>query len=133
MPPAGILPAAWARPGPAPGLQGTLEPASSSSATARRPSLSGTVTAAGKPVAGAQLDFWQAAANGKYWQQDPAQDPHNLRTISQASVTRIAAQLALRAQAGGPPLTAPSEKPTPVKSNSPGGAVLRTSALPLPA
>jgi hydroxyquinol 1,2-dioxygenase len=33
----------------------------------------------GKPVAGAQLDFWQAAVNGKYWQQDPAQDPHNLR------------------------------------------------------
>jgi hydroxyquinol 1,2-dioxygenase len=33
----------------------------------------------GKPVAGAQLDFWQAAINGKYWQQDPAQDPHNLR------------------------------------------------------
>jgi hydroxyquinol 1,2-dioxygenase len=34
---------------------------------------------AGNPVAGAQLDFWQAAINGKYWQQDPAQDPHNLR------------------------------------------------------
>jgi protocatechuate 3,4-dioxygenase beta subunit len=33
----------------------------------------------GKPVAGAQLDFWQAAVNGKYWQQDPAQHPHNLR------------------------------------------------------
>lgn len=33
----------------------------------------------GNPVAGAQLDFWQAAINGKYWQQDPAQDPHNLR------------------------------------------------------
>lgn len=33
----------------------------------------------GRPVAGAQLDFWQAAINGKYWQQDPAQDPHNLR------------------------------------------------------
>jgi len=33
----------------------------------------------GTPVAGAQLDFWQAAVNGKYWQQDPAQHPHNLR------------------------------------------------------
>lgn len=33
----------------------------------------------GQPVAGAQLDFWQAAVNGKYWQQDPAQHPHNLR------------------------------------------------------
>lgn len=40
----------------------------------------GCVTDAdGHPVAGAQLDFWQAAINGKYWQQDPAQDPHNLR------------------------------------------------------
>lgn len=40
----------------------------------------GRVTDAnGRPVAGAQLDFWQAAINGKYWQQDPAQDPHNLR------------------------------------------------------
>lgn len=33
----------------------------------------------GRPVPGAQLDFWQAAVNGKYWQQDPEQDPHNLR------------------------------------------------------
>lgn len=33
----------------------------------------------GHPVPGAQLDFWQAAVNGLYWQQDPAQDPHNLR------------------------------------------------------
>ncbi len=33
----------------------------------------------GRPLAGAQLDFWQAAVNGKYWQQDPEQDPHNLR------------------------------------------------------
>lgn len=37
------------------------------------------VDAAGLPVPRAQLDFWQAAVNGKYWQQDPAQDPHNLR------------------------------------------------------
>lgn len=35
--------------------------------------------AGNKPVGGAQLDFWQAAVNGKYWQQDPEQDPHNLR------------------------------------------------------
>ena len=33
----------------------------------------------GRPVPRAQLDFWQAAVNGKYWQQDPEQDPHNLR------------------------------------------------------
>lgn len=33
----------------------------------------------GRPIACAQLDFWQAAINGLYWQQDPAQDPHNLR------------------------------------------------------
>lgn len=35
--------------------------------------------AAGRPIPRAQLDFWQAAVNGKYWQQDPEQDPHNLR------------------------------------------------------
>lgn len=35
--------------------------------------------AAGRPLAGATLDFWQAAANGMYWQQDPQQDRHNLR------------------------------------------------------
>ncbi len=34
---------------------------------------------AGAPVGGATLDFWQATAGGLYWQQDPAQDPHNLR------------------------------------------------------
>ena len=37
------------------------------------------VDATGRPVPRAQLDFWQAAVNGKYWQQDPEQDPHNLR------------------------------------------------------
>lgn len=35
--------------------------------------------AAGRPLPGAALDFWQAAANGMYWQQDPQQDKHNLR------------------------------------------------------
>jgi protocatechuate 3,4-dioxygenase beta subunit len=40
----------------------------------------GCVTeASGKPIAGAALDYWQAAANGFYWQQDPAQDKNNLR------------------------------------------------------
>jgi hydroxyquinol 1,2-dioxygenase len=33
----------------------------------------------GKPLAGAKIDFWQAASNGLYWQQDPAQDTNNLR------------------------------------------------------
>lgn len=33
---------------------------------------------AGAPLAGATLDFWQAAANGLYWQQDPAQERFNL-------------------------------------------------------
>lgn len=33
----------------------------------------------GKPIAAATLDFWQAAANGFYWQQDAAQDKNNLR------------------------------------------------------
>ena len=35
--------------------------------------------AQGKPVAGAMLDYWQAAANGFYWQQDATQDKNNLR------------------------------------------------------
>ena len=34
---------------------------------------------AGKAIAGATLDFWQAAANGFYWQQDATQDKNNLR------------------------------------------------------
>ncbi|MBM3356590.1 MAG: hypothetical protein FJY54_02555 [Betaproteobacteria bacterium] len=33
---------------------------------------------AGAPILGAQLDFWQAAANGLYWQQDPQQPRYNL-------------------------------------------------------
>lgn len=37
------------------------------------------VDTAGRPIAGAMLDFWQAAGNGLYPEQDPAQDPHNLR------------------------------------------------------
>lgn len=36
------------------------------------------------PVANARLDFWQAAANGLYWQQDPAQDRDNLRCTMSA-------------------------------------------------
>jgi hydroxyquinol 1,2-dioxygenase len=34
---------------------------------------------AGNPITGATLDFWQASANGLYWQQDPMQDTNNLR------------------------------------------------------
>jgi hydroxyquinol 1,2-dioxygenase len=34
---------------------------------------------AGRPIAGALLDFWQAAANGLYPEQDKRQDPFNLR------------------------------------------------------
>ena len=37
------------------------------------------VDTGGKPISGAMLDFWQAAANGLYPGQDPQQDPHNLR------------------------------------------------------
>lgn len=33
----------------------------------------------GRPIPGAMLDFWQAAANGLYPEQDPQQAPHNLR------------------------------------------------------
>jgi len=42
--------------------------------------LSGRVLdEAGRPIAGALIDFWQAAANGLYPEQDKDQDPHNLR------------------------------------------------------
>lgn len=42
--------------------------------------LSGRVLdQAGRPIAGALIDFWQAAANGLYPEQDKNQDPHNLR------------------------------------------------------
>jgi hydroxyquinol 1,2-dioxygenase len=37
------------------------------------------MSADGTAIANATLDFWQAAANGFYWQQDPAQDKNNLR------------------------------------------------------
>lgn len=33
----------------------------------------------GEPLAGATVDFWQNAANGLYWQIDPAQPRDNLR------------------------------------------------------
>jgi len=35
----------------------------------------------GKPIAGATLDVWQTATNALYPQQDPAQDPNNLRGV----------------------------------------------------
>ena len=38
----------------------------------------------GKGIAGATLDFWQAATNGLYWQQDPDQDRNNLRCAMRA-------------------------------------------------
>lgn len=38
----------------------------------------------GRPLAGALLDFWQAAVNGLYPEQDKSQDPHNLRFRMQA-------------------------------------------------
>ena len=34
---------------------------------------------AGQPVPGAVLDFWQADAQGRYWQQDPTQTPDDFR------------------------------------------------------
>jgi hydroxyquinol 1,2-dioxygenase len=33
----------------------------------------------GRPVPGAVLDFWQADAEGRYWQQDPTQTPEDFR------------------------------------------------------
>jgi len=41
----------------------------------------------GKPVAGAKLDFWQAAASGLYWQQDSTQDKNNLRCTMTTDAT----------------------------------------------
>lgn len=41
----------------------------------------------GAALAGATLDFWQAATNGLYWQQDPAQDRNNLRFTMSADET----------------------------------------------
>ena len=49
------------------------------------------------------------------------QVPYSPRMISPSLLTNTAAHPALRAHAGGPPRTAPSVKPTPVKANSPGG------------
>jgi hydroxyquinol 1,2-dioxygenase len=34
---------------------------------------------AGSPVPGAVIDFWQADAEGRYWQQDPTQTPEDFR------------------------------------------------------
>jgi catechol 1,2-dioxygenase len=44
--------------------------------------VSGTVRSIdGKPIAGATVDVWQTASNRLYPQQDPEQDPNNLRGI----------------------------------------------------
>ncbi|MBO0770156.1 MAG: intradiol ring-cleavage dioxygenase [Actinobacteria bacterium] len=44
--------------------------------------IRGTVTdLTGRPLAGATLDVWQAAANGLYDTQDPGQPPFNLRGV----------------------------------------------------
>jgi catechol 1,2-dioxygenase len=44
--------------------------------------VSGTVkTIDGKPIAGGTVDVWQTASNSLYPQQDPSQDPNNLRGI----------------------------------------------------
>jgi len=44
--------------------------------------VSGTVRSLdGRPIAGATVDVWQTASNSLYAQQDPAQDPNNLRGI----------------------------------------------------
>jgi len=42
---------------------------------------------AGQPVPGAVLDFWQADAQGRYWQQDPTQTPDDFRFRMQATDT----------------------------------------------
>ena len=49
-------------------------------------------------------------------------DPYRPCCIAPRSSTKMADQPALRAPAGGPPRTAPSVNPTPVKVKSPSGA-----------
>jgi catechol 1,2-dioxygenase len=47
-----------------------------------RLNVSGTVRSLdGTPIAGAEVDVWQASSNALYTQQDPEQDPNNLRGI----------------------------------------------------
>ena len=44
--------------------------------------VSGTVRSLdGRPISGATVDVWQTASNALYPQQDPSQDPNNLRGI----------------------------------------------------
>jgi catechol 1,2-dioxygenase len=44
--------------------------------------VSGTVrTLDGTPIAGAEVDVWQTSSNALYPQQDPSQDPNNLRGL----------------------------------------------------
>ncbi|HWC30290.1 MAG TPA: dioxygenase, partial [Dehalococcoidia bacterium] len=44
--------------------------------------ITGTVkTIDGKPIPGATVDVWQTASNSLYPQQDPSQDPTNLRGV----------------------------------------------------
>ena len=44
--------------------------------------ISGTVRSLdGTPIAGAEVDVWQTSSNALYTQQDPEQDPNNLRGI----------------------------------------------------
>jgi catechol 1,2-dioxygenase len=44
--------------------------------------IRGSVTdAAGRPLAAARLDVWQASSNGRYDTQDPSQPPFNLRGV----------------------------------------------------
>lgn len=53
--------------------------------TGDRVVVRGVITdSTGKLLPGAAIDFWQAAATGLYWQQDPMQDPQNLRFRMQA-------------------------------------------------
>lgn len=67
----------------------------------------------GAALAGATLDFWQAATNGLYWQQDPAQDPSNLRFRMHAD------------QAGGYAFTTVRPAPYTVPYDGPVGDLLR--------
>ena len=61
----------------------------------------------GKPIAHAEIDFWQNADNGLYPAQDPAQDPHNLRCKIRCDADGHFGLLTLRPH----PYTVPTDGP----------------------
>jgi protocatechuate 3,4-dioxygenase beta subunit len=79
--------------------------------------VTGTVrTIDGKPVHGATVDVWQTASNSLYPQQDPSQDPNNLRGVFTTD------------ENGRYEFTTVRPVDYPVPTDGPAGAFLRASA-----